>query len=417
MLKVVKFGGSSLCDAAHLQKAADLIRRDPARRIAVVSAPGKGDGEREKITDLLIRAREGDGTALEAVCRRFRALYAACGWKGGAEETLAALGSPGILACGRGYFISRGEYLCGRLLARLLSWHFLDAAEVVRFFPDGRLDEETTLSLLREGLCDGLPTVLPGFYGSDSEGVVHLLPRGGSDLTGALAAAAIGADLYENLTDVPGVFTADPRKAADAAPIPALGFAEMRQLSHFGAGVLQEDTLLPAEAAGVPIRLGLTSDGGASGSDLLPRPPENRPPFFARSGKGGYTLLTVSRAEGSEGLCGGVLDTLAGCGIPMEGCCAYGDTVTLLLPTASLTGLRRRLLHRLCRAVHPDLALLRDGMAALQAAGENALFEALDRLRRRKIPVEALFFRGELQGHLPLFCIPEGRLEEALYGN
>lgn len=415
MLKVVKFGGSSLCDAAHLQKAADLLRRDPARRIAVVSAPGKGrgDGEREKITDLLIRAREGDGAALEKVCRRFRTLYAACGWPNGAEETLAALVSPWIPACGRGFFVSRGEYLCGRLLARLLGWRFLDAAAVIRFFPDGRLDEEMTLSLLKETLSDGIPTVLPGFYGSDPEGIVHLLPRGGSDLTGALAAAAVGADLYENLTDVPGVFTADPRKAADAAPIPALGFAEMRLLSHFGAGVLQEDTLLPAEAAGVPIRLGLASDGGASGSDLLPRSPAKRPPFFARSGKGGYTLLTVCRAGSGDGLCEGVLDTLAGCGISFEGCCAYGDRAAFLLPTASLAGLRRRLLHRLCRAVHPDLALLRDGMAALTSAGDDSLFGALDRFRQRKIPVEALFFRGDL----PLYCIPEGRLEEALYGN
>lgn len=411
---IVKFGGSSLADAAAMEEAAQIMEKDPRRRFAVVSAPGKGKHAAVKITDLLLAAAGGDFHAYQTVRERFLRMAAAFGAESRMEEALSLLpppGSPLLAPLGRDYCVSRGEYFCALLFAWRLGWEICDAGEIIRFGEGGSFEEEATLHAIREKLRGKEKLVIPGFYGRKPDGCIRTFPRGGSDITGALLAAALGLR-YENLTDVPGVLAADPRIVPDPPVVPTVTFGEMRQLSRYGAGVLQEDALLPAAKAGIPIRLGLNRDGGESGSDILPLAKNRRLPFYARSAKGGYTLLRVKRQDGfgnENGFLRKLTETTEDCGIPIEALCAYGERVDLLLPTPALMGLRRRLLHRLFRAVHPAHAEFTDEIALFTAAGCDEA-TILSALKKNGIPVYTSLFAGEL----PLFGIPSSCLQAAL---
>ena len=152
------------------------------------------------------------------------------------------------------FLASRGEYLAARLMAELLGFAFVDAAEWLRFDYDGQVREEESYALLAS-LADGRKIVTPGFYGTLPDGRIHTFPRGGSDVTGALAAAALRADIYENWTDVPGVLTADPHIVPEAEPIPALSFEELGQLSRVGTQVLHESAVEPVRVRHIPLQI------------------------------------------------------------------------------------------------------------------------------------------------------------------
>ena len=406
--KVVKFGGSSLSDSEKTAAAVRILEEDESRTVAVLSAPGKSKEERQKVTDALLSAWAGDTDAYDAVCARFRAIAAAFGiGDADTEEILCHLPPPDALFCralGRDHYISRGEYCMARLFARIIGWQFVDAAELIVFDEDGRYDQKASEKKIRRTLKPGCRYVIPGFYGGTPSGVIRTFPRGGSDTTGAIIAAAMGMR-YENLTDVGGVYCADPRILPDAARLPAISHREMRFLSHFGAGVLQEDTLLPAASEGIPIRLGLAETGGRDGSDILPLVPD-RPLFYARSGRCGYTLLSVVKRSPEGGDIAKVLLTVNGCGIGTEAVTAFSDEVLLLLESRQLAGLRRRLLHRLFRGVHPDHAVFRDGVAVLAMIGEAPL----TRFREEGIPILACFSQAGRR----LVCVGEELLDAAI---
>ena len=163
---VCKFGGTSLADATRIRRAAAIVLREKARRFVVVSAPGKRFEADEKITDLLLRAAEGDAAALETALGRFAGMAAQL--RVDIERDLRKAAAE-IPARGAEYAASRGEYLCALLLARYLHWEFVDAAEVIRL-REGRADLELTYDLLPRRLKPLKNAVIPGFYGSDGAG-------------------------------------------------------------------------------------------------------------------------------------------------------------------------------------------------------------------------------------------------------
>jgi len=97
--------------------------------------------------------------------------------------------------------------------------------------------------------------VIPGFYGTTPDGNIKTFSRGGSDITGSLVARAIGADVYENWTDVSGFLMADPRIVKKPKQISSISYKELRELSYMGASVLHEDAIYPARMANVPINI------------------------------------------------------------------------------------------------------------------------------------------------------------------
>ncbi len=253
---VAKFGGGATADAEALRRVGGILRAEPGRRCAVLSAPGRCGECGEKVTDLLESAwrmldRGQDASEpLRRVVARFRAIAEGLDQPDPSAEVRRELSRAATAS--RDALLSRGECLCARLFARWMGWAFADAADVVRIDAAGAPDAPATAARLA---AVPQPFVLPGFYGADGDGRIRAFPRNGSDITGALAAAALGAEVYENWTDVDGLMTADPAAVPDARPIPRLGFRQMRLLSEAGAKVLHPDCLAPVEAAGIPIHL------------------------------------------------------------------------------------------------------------------------------------------------------------------
>ena len=215
MLKVTKFGGSSLCDSAGFARVREIVLADPARRVVVVSAAGKRHAADHKITDLLylchahLQYEVSCWDLWRRVADRYREIRDGCALTLPIEAELEAIYAAMDRRTPRDWIVSRGEYLSARLMADLLGFDFVDAKDWLLFDAAGRVRPTASYAALGS-LADGRKIVTPGFYGALPDGQIHTLPRGGSDVTGALAAAALHADLYENWTDVPGVLAADP---------------------------------------------------------------------------------------------------------------------------------------------------------------------------------------------------------------
>lgn len=255
---VSKFGGTSTANAHRLRRIEQLLRESPARRCVVLSAPGVDRRHSEKVTDLLERCwrcrddPDALASAMARVAGRFREIGAALGVPeaGGEMEKCLSEAARTSLAC----LLSRGEYLCARLFARSAGLPMADAAGLIAFDARGNFDPETTRRqvgrLDRKGAV-----VVPGFYGADPLGNIHTFSRNGSDITGALLAAGLGAGLYENWTDVPGLMTADPAIVPEARLIPHVSYRQMRAMARAGAQVLHPACLDPVAMAGIPTRL------------------------------------------------------------------------------------------------------------------------------------------------------------------
>ena len=261
---VCKFGGTSTANADMFQQIRKILRANPDRRYVVLSAPGGA----VKVTDLLYRywqkrAEGRDGSAeRDAVALRFRKLCTDLGVSG--MEAAICRELDGVRTAA--HAASRGEYLCARVFSAWTGIPFVDAAELIRFDPDGALQTRQTLARFR-AMARRLPrAVIPGFYGSDSQGSIVTFPRNGSDITGALAAAGTGASLYENWSDVPGLMSADPALDPHAQRIPSISYRGMRKMSAAGAKVLHPDSLAPVEDARIPTRLCQTTRPEAPGT-------------------------------------------------------------------------------------------------------------------------------------------------------
>lgn len=251
MIKIAKFGGSSVADAEHFKKIKAIVDADPARRFVVVSACGRRFKGDTKVTDLLylvnahVKYHVSCEELLEDIGQRYFDIADELGLTYPIREEFAAFAER---ARSGGYsteeLVSRGEYFTARLMAEYLGLPFLDAATVVAFHHDGTLSMNRTAELVQEyGQQGGF--VMPGFYGATREGQIKLLDRGGGDISGSILAKCLGADLYENWTDVSGFYSADPRIVPEAQPIARVTYEELRELSYMGASVLHEEAVFP----------------------------------------------------------------------------------------------------------------------------------------------------------------------------
>jgi len=260
-LKAAKFGGSSLADGIQILKAKKIIEADDERRYIVVSAPGKRYSEDSKITDLLYLCK----THLEhnlpyeqvfqVICDRFMAIQMNLGVKTDLMKEFDIMSENLKAGASADYIASRGEYLTAMIVAELLGYAFVDTAGLVVFDKKGRFLADETNKLLGNELKKHKKAVLPGFYGTYPTGEIKTFSRGGSDISGAIVARAVQADVYENWTDVSGFLTADPRIVKDPKPIESLSYKELRELSYMGASVLHEDAIYPARVANIPINI------------------------------------------------------------------------------------------------------------------------------------------------------------------
>ena len=271
MIKVAKFGGSSVANAEQFRKVKSIVKADDERRFVVVSASGKRFDGDNKLTDLLLLVNAhleyhvDCTTLLKDIEQRFVDIRDELGLKYPIEEKFEEFSSV-IKSLSPEYIVSRGEWFTGRLMAEYLGMPFLDAADVIVFHHDGTVDMERTATYVRDAVARLGTFVLPGFYGSTVDGTVKLFERGGGDITGAILARCLDAGLYENWTDVSGFMATDPRIVDEPRSIHRITFDEMRELSYMGASVLQEDAIFPVREVGIPIQIKNTNDPEARGT-------------------------------------------------------------------------------------------------------------------------------------------------------
>ena len=219
MIKVVKFGGSSLANAEQFRKVSQIVHADEKRRYVIPSAPGKRHKNDTKVTDMLYacyamaEADEEFKPALRKIRARYNEIINGLKLNFSLDDEFKIIEENFRQKAGSDYAASRGEYLNGIIMSRFLGYEFIDAAEVIRFDEDGEFDPDTTNTILKQRLkkCDR--AVVPGFYGAKPDGSVKTFSRGGSDITGSIVAKACKADLYENWTDVSGFLIAEDRKS------------------------------------------------------------------------------------------------------------------------------------------------------------------------------------------------------------
>ena len=261
-VKVAKFGGSSVADAIQIRKLRDIVNADDSIHYVVVSAPGKRYADDSKITDLLylckthIEHKIPYEQIFQVICDRYVSteenLCVDVDIKSELEKIRAEL-EKGATA---DYIASRGEYLNAKIIAAFLGFDFVDAQEIIKFNEKGKLMDDLTNDLIGKTLKNHEFAVIPGFYGEKLEdGAIKTFSRGGSDITGALIARGVNADVYENWTDVSGFLMADPRIVSNPKPIEKISYMELRELSYMGASVLHEEAIFPAKAEGIPINI------------------------------------------------------------------------------------------------------------------------------------------------------------------
>ena len=238
MIKIAKFGGSSVASAEQFKKVKGIVESDPDRKFVVVSASGKRFSGDNKITDLLLLVNA----------------HIQLGLKWPLADKFQAFAS-NIKKHSPEYVVSRGEWFTANLMAEYLGMPFVDAADVVVFHHDGSVDMERTAARLKDVMVRKGSFVLPGFYGATVDGQIKLFQRGGGDITGAILARCVDANLYENWTDVSGFLSADPRIVDHPRSIRRITFDEMRELSYMGASVLQEEAIFPVREVNIPIQI------------------------------------------------------------------------------------------------------------------------------------------------------------------
>ncbi len=375
--KVAKFGGSSLADANQFKKVGAIVAADRARRYVVPSAPGKRHKEDIKITDMLIRCQSTpDYMPLwQQIKERYNGIIADLALEVSLEKEYELIESALAEGTTVDYMASRGEYLNGIILAAFLGYEFVDAAEVVRFTPDGKFDPHTTNAIMGERLAGVYNAVIPGFYGGDENGTVHIFARGGSDITGALVARAVMADIYENWTDVSGFLMCDPRLVENPLPIKTITYRELRELSYMGAGVLHEEAVIPVKLAGIPINIKNTNSPEDNGTMIVPDS-EDLPTDGLITGIAGKKDFAVIRIEkdlmNSEvGFVQKVLEVLTGYGMCFEHLPSGIDTMCVVLSRKEIEGREPEILTEITRAVAPDNIDIVTGVSLIAVVGRG----------------------------------------------
>ena len=385
MLKVTKFGGSSMADAGQYRKVRDILLADPGRRVVVVSAAGKRDKRDHKITDLLylchahIQYGVDCDPIFEMITSRYLEIRDELQINLDLEREFAALKQRlDAKSVTQDELVSRGEYFSGKLMAEYLGFQFVDAVDWVKFNLDGTVDQEASYEALR-GLVKGKGVVIPGFYGLMPDGHIRTFSRGGSDITGALAAAALDADVYENWTDVSGILMADPRIVENPQPIPEVTYDELRELSYSGAQVLHEGTIFPVREKGIPLNIRNTNapeDPGTMIKESFDSPVDTERFITGITGKKDFTIISMSkRGMGNEvGVLRKMLSVLERHNISIDYAPNGIDNVSVVMPTESIASSLYSILGEIQQEVQPDTLQVHDQIAVVAAVGRRMAY-------------------------------------------
>lgn len=393
-MKVVKFGGSSLASAGQLEKVFNIVQSDSERRFVVVSAPGKRNAEDTKVTDALIKYyREYvDGKDVTAsqewIVNRYQAMVDELGFSANSmkkiAENIISLATLPIDDNEFLYdtFLSAGEDNNAKLIAEYFTFRGLPARYVhpkkagiivssepgnARILPSS-YDKIEELQNAEEVL------IIPGFFGVTVDNQICTFSRGGSDITGSIVAAGVKADLYENFTDVDGIFAAHPGIIKHPHSIKELTYREMRELAYAGFSVLHDEALLPAYRGRIPLVIKNTNNPSHPGTRIVLDHTDQTLPVVGIAADDGFVSINISKylMNREVGFGRKVLQILEDLNIRFEHMPTGIDDLSIVLRNRELTPIKEaEILRQLKTKMEVDKAEIEHGLSIIMIVGEN----------------------------------------------
>ncbi len=410
MITVVKFGGSSVASSGQFEKVKNIVLSDEKRKIVVVSAPGKRCKEDNKITDMLyllsshVKYGIDASSLISKISERYEEIANELHLSVDVKREFEIIMEKAKNGAGEEYIVSRGEYLCAKLMSAYLGYPFVDAAEVVRFNYDGTLNEEQTAEAVKSKFEELGSMVVPGFYGAYASGEIKLFSRGGSDVSGSLMAMAVNAEKYENWTDVSGMLVADPRIVDSPARIEEVTYDELRELSYMGASVLHEESVFPVRELNIPIYVLNTNKPNEPGTKICKQSDINDNFVTGIAGKKNFKALTVSKSINADKLTviSDVLGVFKKFGVKIEHIHTSVDSFTVLVNAKDVD-----------KNVFDVLGAIRmvSGVVSVDLDNDLALVAVVGRNMRLKPGISAKIFSIFGKNNINIKTIAQGTTE------
>jgi aspartate kinase len=406
-----KFGGSSVADSKQFLKIRDILAKDPRRSVIVVSAPGKRHSGEAKLTDLLYQCHEAvrKNLPLESsfalIRDRFLEIEKDLGLDAGMAAEMDAFHKQITGGADKDFIASRGEYFSGKLMAAFLGAEFVEPAECIFFDKAGRLDPRSYETLGARLEDASKRYVIPGFYGADAHGKVKTFSRGGSDISGAIAARAAKVELYENWTDVSGLLMADPRIVKDAHALDLVSYREIRELSYMGASVFHDEAIAPVREAGIPINIRNTNRPDDAGTMIVSKLPEiTKYDIAGIAGKKNFTLFTVEKTMMNKevGFARRFLGLFETHGVSIEHCPTSIDSMSVLVSSEEIGDRAEALREDIERILQPDKLDVENNLALIAVVGEGMA---------RQVGMAAKVFKALAEAKVNVRIIDQGASE------
>ncbi len=380
MKKVVKFGGSSLASAEQFKKVGAIIKSDDSRVYVVPSAPGKRNSSDTKVTDLLYgcynlaEAGKNFDKQLEEIKARYAEIIDGLSLTLSLDKQFEQIKKDFEAKAGKDYAASRGEFLNSIIMADYLGYDWIDAAEVVLFDENGEFDSEVTNEKLSKVLEEHEKAVIPGFYGAYADGKVKTFSRGGSDITGSIVARAAKADVYENWTDVSGIYITDPRIIENPVGIETVTYRELRELSYMGFSVLHEDAIFPVRREGIPINIKNTNRPEDEGTWIVESTcQKSKYTITGIAGKKGFCAVNVDKEKMNSEIGYGrkILQAFEDNGISFEHMPSGIDTMTVFVHQDEFMDKEQQVVSAIHRIAKPDLIDIEADLALIAVVGRG----------------------------------------------
>ena len=379
MLKITKFGGSSVANATQFKKVKAIVQADPSRKYVVVSAPGKRNSSDNKITDLLYlldahRQYHVDASNVYRLIRqRFVDIKTELGLKQPIEKELDTFYT-NLNTYTQAQIVSRGEYFCAKLMAEYLGYDFVDAKDIIRFNLDKTIDMQATAAKLQAKCAQYEHFVFPGFYGSSANNQIQVFSRGGGDITGSILAKCLNADMYENWTDVSGFLMADPKIVDHPKQITHITYSELRELSYMGASVLHEEAIFPVKEANIPIHILNTNHPEDPGTIIQERTNIKNPyAITGIAGKEGFVSIYIYKKHMSSevGYIRKVLNILEMYNVSVEHIPSGIDSFSVVVNKSDVQDSLYEILARIKTELKPDEIHTEENLALISTVGKS----------------------------------------------
>ncbi|MBR2067246.1 MAG: aspartate kinase [Solobacterium sp.] len=382
MIKVVKFGGSSVANATQFQKVKDIVCKEKERKYIIVSACGKESFEDYKVTDLLylceahIRYHVSYESLFTLVEDKYKRIKKELDLQIDLEKEFNVIKT----AMDKGnittdFLVSRGEYLTAKCMAEYIGADFVDAADIIVFDYDGEVNFEETKKRIQK-IKTKNKIVIPGFYGALPNGMVKVMSRGGSDVSGSVIANVVDADMYENWTDVSGVLVADPRIIHHPMRIDYITYSELRGMSYMGANVLHDHAIFAVRQKGIPINIRNTNEPDNPGTIIVDHIDKKKDKPLAVTGivgKRDFSIITLTKNHSSAeiGFLRKVLSIFEVYKVSIESVPITVDTFSLIIKAEAIEHYIYEIIGRIKEDIRPDEIILQEHVSLIAVVGRG----------------------------------------------